>query len=309
MKVAVTGANGFVGKALCNYLATAGYEVHAITTSSPTSDCANVIYHFTDSPPSASELELALCDVKVVVHLAGLAHNHSVLSKYRFYRLFHSANICYAQSLAAACVAARVRRIVFVSSHGVNSIISGRDIDLPNNYTISKLLSESIFETSSFCSSLECVILRPPLIYSLACPGNLARLTRLFSYVPFNLFGAFKAKRSFISLDNLLEVLQLSIISPNVANNIYDVADPSPVSVSMLADAFYSNFSRPKLSQFLSRIAFIVIRPVILLFPFGRKLLCESVVDSTSFVVDSGWRPRSEHSPPISLSGLFSADH
>ena len=308
MKVAVTGANGFVGKALCRYLATAGYDVHALTTSTSTFVSSNITYHLINSPPSVTDLQSVLSGVSVVVHLAGLAHNQSVLSKYRFFSLFYSANICYAKSLAVACVAANIRRIVFVSSHGVNSIISSTDLDFPNNYTISKLLSESIFQISSFCSSLEYVILRPPLVYSSACPGNLSRLARLFSFVPLNVFGAFNARRSFISLDNLLEVLRISISSPSVANNIYEVADPSPVSVAMLANAFYANSSTPKLSKFLSRLAFALIRPVILLFPFGRKLLCDSIVESTRFVVDSGWRPRSEHSPPISLSGLFSAD-
>lgn len=301
MKFAVTGSSGFIASYLCRKLVAQGVDLVSLSSSSVQHEGA-FDSTFVLTPESPEELFVeALKDVDVVIHLAGLAHRPRLLSSYADYLPYHNANCVYTKKLLVASIVARVKRLVFVSSIGAQSL-SSPSAYIPNNYTITKAFAELLVATASSSSSLEFVIIRPPLVYAKGCPGNLARLRHLFRSLPFNVFSAFDAKKSFISLPNLIEVLCLSAVHPRLANKTYEVSDPTPLSVSLLAQLFYKNPSPSLVLRILSRILKTLVSLLFRRSRFYLQVTSEQLVDSTPFMRDSGWSPSANNSPPDSCS-------
>lgn len=301
MKFAVTGSSGFIASSLCRELAAQGIDLIRISKSHHLRQEASTSIFVVTADSSDDVFADALKGVDVVIHLAGLAHRPELLSSYSDYSYYHNANCIYTKKLLCASIACRVKRFVFVSSIGVRSLSKSSPY-VPNNYSITKAFAEQLIATASSCSRLEYVIIRPPLVYAEGCPGNLSRLLRLFRLVPFNVFSSFDAKKSFISLASLIEVLCLSAVRPQLANKTYEVADPTPLSVSLLAQLFYGNPSPNPLLCFLSSLLKWLACRFFPMSSFNLQVTHDLLIDSTPFRTDSGWSPLVVNSPPYSCS-------
>jgi len=118
MKFLITGANGFVGRALCAELLLRGYSVHAAVRAADkfVGDAEPVAVGDIDGATDWSE---ALCGVEVVVHLAARVHvmretDADPLAEFRRVNVEGTAN------LARQAAGAGVKRLVYVSSVKVN---------------------------------------------------------------------------------------------------------------------------------------------------------------------------------------------
>ena len=75
MRVLVTGATGFIGRALCPALVAAGHEVAAAVRNSDHSDISeHATVHVVPDIGPETEWDQALSGIDAVVHLAGRAH-------------------------------------------------------------------------------------------------------------------------------------------------------------------------------------------------------------------------------------------
>ncbi len=110
-RVLVTGASGFIGRAIVPSLASAGYDVRAAVRHLPAPFAPRV------EPAAHGDLDAdidwqpLLAGVDFVIHLAGIAHTSGV-SDAHYDRINHRATA----ALAAAARATGVQRVVFVSS-------------------------------------------------------------------------------------------------------------------------------------------------------------------------------------------------
>ncbi len=113
--VVVTGAAGFVGRALCAHFAAAGRPHRAIVRDLPpgVARVATRIALGDLATAPAARLAAALEGAAVVVHLAGRAH---ALVEPAAEAEYHAANVTATERLAAAAVAAGVRRFVLAST-------------------------------------------------------------------------------------------------------------------------------------------------------------------------------------------------
>ncbi len=237
MSVAVSGADGFVGQALCEYLEARGVDVVRLVRKS---EGCGTTRRVTGDLATSSNLEDHLRGVDVVVHLASRAHilrdDHPQPDV-----AFEQTNVVGTIRLARAAQAVGVRRFVFVSSIGVNGERTNdhafTELDPPRPaepYARSKLKAEEQLKTLAAGTSLELVIVRPPLVYGPRAPGNFQRLLRLASSgVPLPL-GGVRNKRSIIGLENLCSVLATCMVHPAAAGETFLVADPSPYSTPQL---------------------------------------------------------------------------
>lgn len=209
-RVVVTGANGFVGRVLCETLARRGHAVRAVVR-----DAARA----TDLPDvtavgdidGGTDWSRALQGVDTVIHAAARAHilHDSVENA----GLYMRTNAEGTAALARAAARLGVRRLVLVSSIKVNgeattsAPFTATDAPDPQDaYGRSKLAAErAVLEYAG--SGLQPVIVRPPLVYGDGVRANFLRLIRWVDRgVPLPL-GAVHNARSLVSVWNLADLL------------------------------------------------------------------------------------------------------
>jgi Nucleoside-diphosphate-sugar epimerases len=165
MKTLVTGANGFIGRALVAALEAEGVAVVTATRAS------------VGGIDAATDWRVALASCNALVHLAARVHVMNDTSQNPL-ALYRQTNTDGTLNLARQAVQTGVKRFVFISSIKVNG--EGRDAaycetDTPapaDAYAISKWEAELGLAEIARQTGLEVVILRPPLVYGPGVRAN-----------------------------------------------------------------------------------------------------------------------------------------
>jgi nucleoside-diphosphate-sugar epimerase len=145
-------------------------------------------------------------------------------------------------NLALQAAAAGVRRFVFVSSIKVNGEatsprrpFTADALPAPlDPYGVSKLEAEQGLRELEAKTSMEVVIVRPPLVYGQGVKANFASmLCWVARGIPLPL-GAIHNARSMVTLDNLVDLLVTCLKHPAAAGHTFLVSDGEDVSTSEL---------------------------------------------------------------------------
>lgn len=189
-------------------------------------------------------------NTEVIIHLAGRAHilsDTSVDPTAEFYE----SNYRMTMALAQTAIEKKVSRFIFMSSIGVNGSTSEtpfNEISTPNPcepYALSKLEAENGLREIARRSSMEVVIVRPPLVYGPNCPGNFLRLLNLiYKGLPLPI-GAVDNRRSLIGVHNLADFLVRCIDHPAAANKTFLIADRPDISTPDLMRTLALGMDRP----------------------------------------------------------------
>jgi nucleoside-diphosphate-sugar epimerase len=293
MRVLVTGATGFVGRAVVATLAADGEEVRAAVRHMPEPP-------FPPGVAAARHGDLAepvdwaplLAGIHSIVHLAGIAHVGPGIAEERYDLVNHRAT----QALAEAARASGVARLVFVSSiraqtgPAADHVVSERDEPRPTDpYGRSKLAAERAVAGSG----VPFTILRPVLIYGPGVKGNLRALMRLAALpVPLP-FGALSGRRSLVSLANLAAAIAFVLRHDGCAGETYVVADPSPLTLAEIVAALRHGIGR--------KPGLITVPPALIrlgLTALGRGANWEQIngalVADPGKLLATGWRPEAD---------------
>lgn len=247
MKLLITGATGFVGRAVSESALLAGHGVTALVRNESALLPAAIsqiamgdFQRITDATSDLIGLKVALSGIDVVIHTAARAH---VMHEYHenpsaIYKLM---NVTLTERLAEAAAKAGVKRFVFLSSVKVNGeatfsqAFTESDTPIPKDaYGQSKWDAEQVLMAIGERTGMEVVILRPPLVYGPGVKGNFANLIKLMNKnLPLPL-GAVNNKRSLLALDNLISAILLAVNHPAAANQTFLLADNGAVSTSQL---------------------------------------------------------------------------
>jgi nucleoside-diphosphate-sugar epimerase len=261
MKILVTGANGFVGSQLSETLAKSGHEVRN-TARSLASNSSTTRELITCDLESADNLDHLTTGCDAIVHLAGRAHvmsDNPATSE----SLYVSANVDVTRKLAQSASRTGVKRMILMSSVKVNgesttinTPFTSQDIPDPQDpYGRSKAQAEQALWEITSTSGLEGVVIRPPLVYG---PGVRANFASLIGIVGRGLplpLGSIQNKRSFVSLDNLVDLISTTVQSPNAAGNTFLVSDGHDLSTPELVRSIASALDQsPKLFPFPSAL-------------------------------------------------------
>jgi UDP-glucose 4-epimerase len=233
--ILVTGANGFVGAALCRTLSAGGRHVVAAVRQGAGAGQVNV----GDLGP-ATDWRPALDSCKVVIHLAARVHVMSDASQDPL-AAYREVNVDATLNLARQAQQQGVTRFVFVSSVKVNGeatfggAFSAADAPMPcDPYGQSKLEAELALQEFGNSSGLEVVIVRPPLVYGPGVKANFHNLLRLVKLgVPLP-FGSVRNYRSMVALDNLVDLLIVCADHPGAAGRTLMVSDGDDLSIGQL---------------------------------------------------------------------------
>lgn len=260
MNILVTGANGFIGSRLCSVLAGQGEDVIAVSRRSRRNNKgekaasrpfrpSGSVRHVAVGDLTDHDWANTLAGVDVVIHVAGRAHRPR-LANSETYSAYQNDNVFTTAALGKACIAARVRRFVFLSSvkaqgeQSPQAPFSETDLPAPQDvYGLTKLEAERELTRLAGESSLEVVIIRPPLVYGPGVRANFLRLMKLVDYgLPLPFEDAHN-KRSLIFLDNLVSSLVACAIDRR-ASGIYLVCDRELLSVRALLEELAKGLNR-----------------------------------------------------------------
>jgi nucleoside-diphosphate-sugar epimerase len=252
-RVLVTGASGFVGRAIVTRLVADQRYVVRIATRRPLVDLpAQIEQETIGDLGTATDWRAALANVDVVVHAA--ARVHVMRERVADPQLaFRHANVEGTTRLAHAAVEAGVQRLVFLSSIKVNgeTTLPGRafradDPPAPADpYAISKREAEDALRDVARTTGLQVVIVRAPLVYGPGVKANFASLMRLVRRgVPLPL-GAIDNRRTLVALDNLVDLVVTCVEHPAAANQTFLAGDGEDLSTTELLRRLGLALGRP----------------------------------------------------------------
>jgi nucleoside-diphosphate-sugar epimerase len=298
-RILVTGANGFIGQALCSALSEAGFIVRGAVRVQEAGALKEKVIDIVPVGDIGPETDwtAALNGIDAIVHLAGRAPMtgeilKDPLSEYR------RVNTAGTEHLARSAVKAGVNRIVYLSTVKVNGEMTGdapfseSDISNPEGYyAISKWEAELALQWIARETRLEVVILRLPLVYGPGVKANFLRLIDLVARrIPLPLANV-NNRRSLIYLGNLTDAIATCIIHSKAAGQTYMVSDSENISTPELVRIIASAMGiKPRLMPF----------PLFLLRVAGRLTgkieLVRRLTDSLSINSDKirrelGWKP------------------
>lgn len=252
MTTLVTGANGFVGSALCARLFRDGVSVRgAVRAANPPQHCVEAIT--VGSISSDTDWSEALRNVEQVVHLAARVHVMNDRSSDPL-AAFRRVNVESCAALARQAAAAGVRRFVFLSSVKVNGELTevgqpftADDVPAPEDpYGMSKHEAELVLREIAKDTGMDVVIIRPPLVYGPGVKANFASMMRWLSRgIPLPLAAVTQNRRSLVALDNLVDLIVTCLNHPAAANQIFLVSDGEDLSTAQLLKRMSAAMGQP----------------------------------------------------------------
>ena len=269
MRILISGAYGFVGTNLSQYLVSKGHECVALDIAKGSVTAYSAFYTWDDLG------QIDWTSIDAVVHLAGKAHDLKNVAKPQVY---FDINVGLTQKLFTAC-GDKVKTFVYFSS------IKAVDGDTP--YAQSKREAEMWLNGRA-------VVLEPAMIHG---PGNKGNLNLLFAVVKHGIpwpLAAFENRRSFTSIGNICAVVE-ELCKGGASKGIYPMCDDEPVSTNRLIELIAESRGKsarlwrlPKgLMRFAAKVGDIFHLP--LNTERLGKLTEDSVVDNSKIKAALGW--------------------
>jgi nucleoside-diphosphate-sugar epimerase len=297
-KVLVTGADGFIGRALCAHLAGLGVEhvaaVRAIAAHDNRPEATLALGDF-----AAAEWQDALIGIDAIVHLAGRAHVPP--NRAEAATPYIVANVHVSRRIAEAAARANVRRILFASSAKVYGEASQPDrpfrVGDPGEpqgaYARSKAEAERVLREICGAYGVELVILRLPLTYGPGVKGNFLTLLDAVAAGRRLPLARIANRRSLLYVGNAVSAIETALAAPLASEDALPIADSEVVSTSELATKLaHALRVNPRLfhvpAMFLRGTAALSGRGA-----FVSRLLDSFEVDASRFRQLTGWAPRS----------------
>ncbi|MBI3230926.1 MAG: SDR family oxidoreductase [Burkholderiales bacterium] len=242
MSILITGASGFVGRALCSHLQSLQRLFFPLYRQAQAGQFAQA--RFLEALTADSDCRAQLQGAQVVVHLAARVHVMSdsesdPLAAYR------ASNTAATLNLARQAAQAGVKRFVFLSSIKVNGEqtlpgqpYSALSTPQPQDpYGVSKWEAEQALHALGLETGMEIVVIRPPLVYGPGVKANFLQLLRWVDKgVPLPLAGIHNA-RSMVYVGNLVDLIVRCCDAPQAVGQTFLVSDGVDVSSAELVRA------------------------------------------------------------------------
>jgi nucleoside-diphosphate-sugar epimerase len=298
MTILVTGANGFVGSALCACLSKNGAEVRA---------AVRMLHSYTGgveaveigSLSSKTYWTVPLRGINQVVHLAARVHvmNDKSINPLEEFR---KINVDATINLAKQSAAAGVKRFIFLSSVKVNGEstelgcpFTADDIPRPQDpYGVSKYEAERELRNIAEQTGMEVVIIRPPLVYGPGVKANFASMMQIIQRgLPLPLASITGNQRSLVALGNLVNLIVACISHPAAANQTFLVSDDEDISTAELLRRMGQALNRPAKLFYIPSLLLQFAAALLNKSEIYRRLCGSLQVDITKTKKLLNWKP------------------
>ena len=290
-RILVTGAAGFIGRALCRSLTARGHAILGVTRV-PAEQIPEAELRPIGAIGPQTDWSAHLDHIDIVIHLANRAHR----------QLSQGAKLDEAETAAAllhASAMAGVHRLVHMSSIRAmgDATPPGRpfrctDPPRPRDaYGRAKLATENALQAAAWATGIELVILRPPLVYGPGVKANFRMLMRLASSgMPLPLAGI-DNRRSLIFLDNLVDLATRASLHPDAVGRVWLMRDAPDLSTPELIGALAASLGRPARLFTPPRTVFTTLRHLPYLGGFVNRLTLSLQVEDSETRAALDWRP------------------
>jgi UDP-glucose 4-epimerase len=242
MRVAITGANGFVGRRLVAEFAADANEVIAAAREPIAELPLGVCWRQAPDLGSASDWGEVVCECDVLVHAAARVHVMQDAAEDRF-AAYRAANVEGTVALARKAAREGVRRFLFISSVKVNGegTMIGRpyradDPPAPvDPYGVSKAEAEAALFDLGSETGMEIIVVRPVLVYGPGVRANFAAMMKaIASGLPLPL-GGVRNQRSLLFVGNLSDLVRRAAVHPAAAGQVFLASDGNDLSTAEMA--------------------------------------------------------------------------
>ena len=249
MSIYLTGASGFVGKNLISYF----------------NNKIEIKKHVRDAEFCISQ--------NIVIHLAGKAHDlKNISNKEEYYEVNTelTKKIFDAFLISDSSVFIMLSSVKAVADNVVGSLSEDCEPNPKTHYGKSKLLAERYILSKNIPGNKRVYILRPCMIHGPNNKGNLNLLYNIVSKgIPW-ILGAFKNKRSYCSIDNLLFIINELIKNNTIPSGVYNVADDEYLSTNEIISLISNSNNQkpiilnipPFIVKFIAKIGDIIPLPI-----------------------------------------------
>ncbi len=222
----VTGANGFIGQSLVNFLSTEGYHVYALLrpNSIPAFTLNQNVQVVHGDLTDLESLKRTIPKSSVVVNLAANPY-HPTLS--------YLVNTAGTAKLIAASKVNKVSKLIHISSQATK-------IKKQGVYAITKNQSDELVRQSG----LNWIILKPSLVYGEGERGLFNKIKSLASLLPYvPVFGDGETKIYPIEVGDLAHIIEQVILDNASNSSEFDVGSRAAITYNTL----YKTITKTKL--------------------------------------------------------------
>ena len=260
MAILVTGATGWIGGRVCNYLSSKGFNVVALGRKADPGE----------SGPWSSYVSLDISEpltglkdahqIDTVIHCAGYAHRASETLEDQ--KLFYAVNREGTRNVVEWCYRHRVRRLLYLSTIAVydwmaNSsepVTEAHPVGLQTHYARSKFEGEKIV----CCSPTDCRIVRLATVFGHGDYANFSRMAYAIKRRSFPVPGKGSAQKSIIPVELAAELIAKYALMEDPPHRLINMGLPKAPSLREIVDAYHvaCNFPRsPSVPVSLARVA------------------------------------------------------
>lgn len=295
-RVAVTGASGFVGRAVVRRLARAGFEVVALVRVPGAKIEAASRTVAVGDLRAPTRLAAALSGCDAVVHLAAWVHRMGVDGEAALAEA-REVNVGGTQNVAAAAIEAGVRRVVYMSSIKVmgeerDRAFTEADVEHPAGaYAATKLEAERQLMLHQKRGTLDVTVLRPPLVYGPGVRANFLSLLQFVARWGVWPFGAQTNRRSVIYVENLADAVAAVLAAPATVGHAYLLDDGEALSTAELMRRLASALGRRLVTLPLRGSAARATARLLGRDEAARRVFGSMFVDSSKIHSDAHWTP------------------
>ncbi|WP_269237490.1 NAD-dependent epimerase/dehydratase family protein [Flavobacterium flavigenum] len=228
MNIVITGATGFVGRNLQDYLRA-------------TCDIKPMSIRYIPNQ------EFNIMNTGAIIHLAGKAHD---LKKVGNPKDYYDSIFELTKQLFDAFLVSDANVFIFMSTvkaiaDRVDGVLTEDEIAHPlTHYGIAKFKAEEYILSKELPQGKRIYILRPCMVHG---PGNKGNLNLLYKMIARGLpwpLGAFENLRSFLSIENLCFVIKELLENESITSGIYHIADDKPLSTNILVKLLRTNLNK-----------------------------------------------------------------
>jgi NADH dehydrogenase len=223
VRIAITGASGFVGRHVTRAAAAQGIEVVGVVRSEPSARLvAEAGGHPVQAALGADPLTRAFEGAQAVIHLAQIGAERTGAT-------YEGVNVGGTRGVVEAARRAKVRRLVIFSGLGVAHY--GMAPRTTNPYFLSKLTAE----LEVLRSGLEAVVFRPSYVLG---PGGelIAELLREIEAGHVETVGDGRYRMQPIFLLDAAALVLAAIAAPAGRPAVFDLVGPEPVSYAAFVE-------------------------------------------------------------------------